>query len=129
MLVVEGSVGHHEVSLVVVRRLVEEAVGPDEAGLEENASGRGVGDGELYVRLVEVAQLRRERVAEVLVRDDNVGGERVAALDSITAAAQRRDELLFDRPGGPTPDGEDVYAHHVRLQELRDGVELLRELV
>src|ERR1700755_1199693 len=129
MLFVEAAVGHHEISLVVVRRLVQIPVGLEEARAEESLARRRVRYGELDVRLVEVAKLGRERVAYVLVRDDHVGRQGVAALYLKSACVERGYHLILVRALRLPAYGEDVYAHHVAFEEFGDGVELLRVLV
>src|SRR6202040_1032570 len=88
MLVVITAVGFNQVRLVIVRRLVQIAAGLDEAGTIEGFAGV-VTNGEFDKGLVKIAQLRRKRMANVLVRDDDFGGEAIAASDTEAAAIDR----------------------------------------
>src|SRR2546421_10415122 len=105
MLVVERAVRLDEIGLVVMRRLVKVAVRFDEAGVKERLPCI-IFDGELDERLVEIAQLRRERVAYVLVCDDDIGSDLLSTRQRELVVIERRDQLLVVH--ALAPDGEDV---------------------
>ena len=66
---VDGAIGE------AVRARLERSIWLEESALVNPGAGR-VLDGELHPRFIQVAHLGDERVADVLVLDDNVGFDR-----------------------------------------------------
>src|SRR5439155_281759 len=66
MFVVISAVGFYQVGLIVVRRFIQITVGFDKAGAVKRLACI-VADNELNVSFIKVTQLRRKRMANVLV--------------------------------------------------------------
>ena len=128
MLVVVGSVELHQIGLVVVRRLIQITVGLQKARLIESLA-LVITHREFNERLIEVAQFRRERVADVLVCDNDLSRDSIRGLNGETAAIERRDEFLRTRSWRLSPQGKDIDAQRVSFQKLVHRVELFGPFV
>ena len=85
-------VGHRAIG-EAVRARVEHAVGLEEAAVIDLLAGR-VLHRELDPGLVEIAHLGNQRVADVLVLNDDIGFDDVVGREVIGSLAERRDQLV-----------------------------------
>ena len=93
MFVVISAVGFYQVGLLVVRRFIQITVGFDKAGAVKRLACI-VADNELNVSFIKVTQLRRKRMANVLVGDHHLGSEAIPAGNSEVVTVHWSDEFL-----------------------------------
>ena len=94
MFVVISAVSFDQVGFVIVCGLIQITVGLEETGSVKRPT-RVVADDEFNIRLVKVTQLRRKRMANVLVGDHYLGRDAIAAGNFEAVSVQGRDEFLL----------------------------------
>src|SRR5437016_1582047 len=88
-----------------------------------------IADNKLDVGFVNITLFRRERMADVLVRNYHLGGYSITRVDGKGAAIEWRDKLFAAHSRRLSAKGEDVDPQLIISQKFGNRVKLLRPFV
>src|SRR5262249_47018405 len=83
----------------------------------------------LDVRLVEITQLRREGMPNILIGNDDLSRDLVTAIKCELVAVHRRDEFFRTCTLRFAADRKNVYTQRVILKKFVDRIELIRPFI
>src|SRR4029079_1897957 len=113
-----------QVCLVCVRPFIEESIRFGKAGLVKSFTS-AIQNRKLYISLVKISKLRREAMPDVLICNNDVGGDEVAFFDLKVFVICRRDQFVFSRTFFLSMKRKYVDSKLVVLQKLFNPVKLL----